>query len=169
MDRMARGQITKRTTQAIVLPLALHVEAPTTPAPYFVGVSANIWSITARKPVQRTRVRVYTTLNVACSAGDQGSRWACTPTTAPRFGGQSRKHFPTIRYLHLRGRGLHWDGKRLVRAWLRRSRQTATIKIGPYGLLTHPFADQKPSPKEMLRLAIAQVPSRNQAVVALSS
>jgi len=172
LDRMARAdKITQaQATQAIVLPLALHVEAPhNTLAPYFVeDIRKYLESTYGTQTVHERGLRVYTTLNVGMQrAANQAIRDGLHAYDR-RHGWRGnlenilRNHRDTLESYE--DEDWHWPigkGDYVTGLVTAVDDKAATIKIGPYrALLTLPdFAwTRNRSPKEMLAVGdLAQV------------
>src|SRR5882757_200268 len=175
LDRMARAdKITQaQATQAIALPLALHVEAPhNTLAPYFVeDIRKYLEGTYGTQTVHERGLRVYTTLNVGMQrAANQAIRDGLHAYDR-RHGWRGnlenilRNHRDTLESYE--DEDWHWPigkGDYVTGLVTAVDDKAATIKIGPYrALLTQPdFAwTRNRSPKEMLRLATSlKFPSR---------
>ncbi len=172
LDRMARAdKITQaQATQAIVLPLALHVEAPhNTLAPYFVeDIRKYLEGTYGTQTVHERGLRVYTTLNVGMQrAANQAIRDGLHAYDR-RHGWRGnlenilRNHRDTLESYE--DEDWHWPigkGDYVTGLVTAVDDKAATIKIGPYrALLTLPdFAwTRNRSPKEMLAVGdLAQV------------
>ena len=172
LDRMARAdKITQaQATQAIALPLALHVEAPhNTLAPYFVeDIRKYLEGTYGTQTVHERGLRVYTTLNVGMQrAANQAIRDGLHAYDR-RHGWRGnlenilRNHRDTLESYE--DEDWHWPigkGDYVTGLVTAVDDKAATIKIGPYrALLTLPdFAwTRNRSPKEMLAVGdLAQV------------
>ena len=172
LDRMARAdKITQaHATQAIALPLALHVEAPhNTLAPYFVeDIRKYLEGTYGTQTVHERGLRVYTTLNVGMQrAANQAIRDGLHAYDR-RHGWRGnlenilRNHRDTLESYE--DEDWHWPigkGDYVTGLVTAVDDKAATIKIGPYrALLTLPdFAwTRNHSPKEMLAVGdLAQV------------
>ena len=172
LDRMARAdKITQaQATQAIALPLALHVEAPhNTLAPYFVeDIRKYLEGTYGTQTVHERGLRVYTTLNVGMQrAANQAIRDGLHAYDR-RHGWRGnlenilRNHRDTLESYE--DEDWHWPigkGDYVTGLVTAVDDKAATIKIGPYrALLTQPdFAwTRNRSPKEMLAVGdLAQV------------
>jgi len=172
LDRMARAdKITQaQATQAIALPLALHVEAPhNTLAPYFVeDIRKYLEGTYGTQTVHERGLRVYTTLNVGMQrAANQAIRDGLHAYDR-RHGWRGnlenilRNHRDTLESYE--DEDWHWPigkGDYVTGLVTAVDDKAATIKVGPYrALLTQPdFAwTRNRSPKEMLAVGdLAQV------------
>jgi len=172
LDRMARAdKITQaQATQAIALPLALHVEAPhNTLAPYFVeDIRKYLEGTYGTQTVHERGLRVYTTLNVGMQrAANQAIRDGLHAYDR-RHGWRGnlenilRNHRDTLESYE--DEDWHWPigkGDYVTGLVTAVDDKAATIKVGPYrALLTLPdFAwTRNRSPKEMLAVGdLAQV------------
>jgi len=172
LDRMARADKITQTqaTQAIALPLALHVEAPhNTLAPYFVeDIRKYLEGTYGTQTVHERGLRVYTTLNVGMQrAANQAIRDGLHAYDR-RHGWRGnlenilRNHRDTLESYE--DEDWHWPigkGDYVTGLVTAVDDKAATIKVGPYrALLTQPdFAwTRNRSPKEMLAVGdLAQV------------